>query len=145
MQESNRVVFKRELTDKLEREVVSFLNYSDGMERILSVYDKSIFEFTPNFMRAVFRFEKFEEESSEQNAVEIATEETRVKSRVKILDAIRQQPTIIRMELAEVLQLSGKAIEKNLSILKQEGLLRRVGPDKGGRWEVIDMAVRRGK
>jgi ATP-dependent DNA helicase RecG len=30
MQESNRIEFKRELTDALEKEVIAFLNYRDG-------------------------------------------------------------------------------------------------------------------
>jgi len=30
MTESNRVEYKRELTDNLEKEVVAFLNYKDG-------------------------------------------------------------------------------------------------------------------
>ncbi|MDY0217615.1 MAG: ATP-binding protein [Bacteroidales bacterium] len=30
MQESNRIEFKRELTDNLEKEVVAFLNYREG-------------------------------------------------------------------------------------------------------------------
>ncbi len=30
MTESNRIEYKRQLTDKLEKEVVAFLNYQDG-------------------------------------------------------------------------------------------------------------------
>ena len=32
---------------------------------------------------------------------------------------------------------STTAIDKNLKKLKQIGILRRVGPDKGGHWEVV--------
>jgi len=31
-----------------------------------------------------------------------------------------------------------KNIEVNLNKLKEKGLLKRIGPDKGGYWEVID-------
>ena len=40
------------------------------------------------------------------------------------------------LELAQKLEISPKGIEWNLTKAKKEGLLRRVGPDKGGRWEV---------
>ena len=40
-------------------------------------------------------------------------------------------------ELAERLSLSVKAIEKNIKALKAGDRLRRIGPDKGGRWEVV--------
>jgi ATP-dependent DNA helicase RecG len=32
--------------------------------------------------------------------------------------------------------ISTTAIYKNLSKLKRKGVIRRVGPDKGGHWEV---------
>jgi ATP-dependent DNA helicase RecG len=28
-------------------------------------------------------------------------------------------------------------VERNIKKLQEKGLLKRVGPDKGGRWEVI--------
>jgi len=33
--------------------------------------------------------------------------------------------------------VSSKAVEKHFARLKADGILRRIGPDKGGRWEVI--------
>ena len=38
--------------------------------------------------------------------------------------------------LAEALGISTKAVEKHLSKLKSEGAISRIGPDKGGHWEV---------
>ncbi len=61
---------------------------------------------------------------------------TRVKTREKILDAIRQNPQITIPELSAVVSLTQKGIEWNIVKLKAEGLLRRVGPAKGGHWEV---------
>ena len=31
-------------------------------------------------------------------------------------------------------------IEKHLRKLREQGLIRRVGPDKGGHWEVVGMS-----
>ena len=42
MQESNRVEFKRELNDRLERAVVSFLNYAGGGEVLIGVEDNGV-------------------------------------------------------------------------------------------------------
>ena len=38
--------------------------------------------------------------------------------------------------LAEALGISSKAVEKHLARLKSDGIISRVGPDKGGHWEV---------
>jgi ATP-dependent DNA helicase RecG len=40
--------------------------------------------------------------------------------------------------MSKEIGISTTAIDKNLIALKQKGLLRRIGPDKGGHWEVIE-------
>jgi len=39
--------------------------------------------------------------------------------------------------LAEAIGISPKAVERHLAKLKNDGLIIRVGPDKGGHWEVV--------
>ncbi|OIO21094.1 hypothetical protein AUJ17_03820 [Candidatus Micrarchaeota archaeon CG1_02_47_40] len=57
------------------------------------------------------------------------------KSSEKILAIIRQNSGASAEEIAKNLGISSRAVEKNIAKLKEKGLLRRVGPDKGGRWE----------
>jgi predicted HTH transcriptional regulator len=40
--------------------------------------------------------------------------------------------------LAERIGTSAKAVEKHLSNLKADGIIKRIGPDKGGHWEVVE-------
>lgn len=54
----------------------------------------------------------------------------------RILELIQSQPKISRASLAKELGIYSSAIQKHLETLKEKGLLHRVGPDKGGRWEV---------
>jgi len=61
---------------------------------------------------------------------------TTQKTTQKILDLVRQNPAITREELAKAIGLSDAGIKFNLNKMKKENLLRRVGPDKGGHWEV---------
>ena len=59
------------------------------------------------------------------------------KSVEKIIDVITSNPRITQKELAEITGLTRRRIEWKLSKLKEEGILERVGPDKGGYWKVI--------
>jgi ATP-dependent DNA helicase RecG len=59
------------------------------------------------------------------------------KSSQKILNLLRAKPEITIAELAESLVLTDRAIKKQLEKLKASGQVRRVGPDKGGHWEVV--------
>jgi ATP-dependent DNA helicase RecG len=60
------------------------------------------------------------------------------KTREKILNLIRSNPDIAMAELAGAVGLSAKGVEWNIRRLKEKGCLRRVGPDKGGHWEVVE-------
>lgn len=66
------------------------------------------------------------------------SKEKNLKSKEKILNLILQNPSITTKELAEMIGLSIAGIEKNLRQMKENNQIRRVGPDKGGHWEVIE-------
>lgn len=68
---------------------------------------------------------------------EKSREKGREKSREKIIAALKRSPKITMSELAESIGLSVKGIEKNIKTLREHGIIRRIGPDKGGYWEVI--------
>ena len=61
------------------------------------------------------------------------------KSSQKILEAILANNAITTMELAELIGISQRAIAKHMATLQSSGRVRRVGPDKGGHWEVVDV------
>ena len=58
-------------------------------------------------------------------------------SREKILDLLKVHPKYSARKLAEAIGITDKAVEKHLTKLKAEGLIRREGPDKGGKWFVL--------
>ncbi len=67
---------------------------------------------------------------------------TKVKTKVKtgdlILDLIKANPSIAREEMAKALNLTIDGIDWNIRKLKKEGKLKRIGPDRGGYWEVVE-------
>lgn len=65
------------------------------------------------------------------------TQKSSQKSSQKILDMIVSNPHITIGEMADVLKITDRAVKKNIDGLKKEGLLKRVGPDKGGFWEIV--------
>ncbi len=64
-------------------------------------------------------------------------QESSQKSSQKILELIRQNNKITIEELANSLKITDRAIKKNLAKLKEGGVIKRIGPDKGGYWEVV--------
>ena len=55
----------------------------------------------------------------------------------KIIALIKENPQHSARSIAESIGISPKGIEKQLAKLKSQGVIRRIGPDKGGSWEII--------
>lgn len=75
-----------------------------------------------------------------ENTREKTREKTRGKNktREKIIQAIKNKPDITTAELSSLLEISSKGVEWQLRELKKKGVIRRVGADKGGHWEIIE-------
>jgi ATP-dependent DNA helicase RecG len=60
------------------------------------------------------------------------------KSNQKILLAIKENKQITIRELQEIIGLSESGVKKIIRRLRQNNLIKRIGGNKGGHWEVID-------
>ena len=56
----------------------------------------------------------------------------------RIIEIIRNNPKITNRELAEMLGITEDGVYYNTKKLRAKGVLRRVGGDFGGHWEIID-------
>ncbi|MBI9037548.1 MAG: putative DNA binding domain-containing protein [Bacteroidales bacterium] len=57
----------------------------------------------------------------------------------EILILIIENPKITRLELSSKLKINQSAIQKHIETLKTKDILKRIGPDKGRHWEIIDI------
>ncbi len=96
-------------------------------------YDKPIFQDDKpvNMFEVIFPFVK----NSEKKVTDKVTEKVTDNQR-KILDSVKENPNITAPELAKILAISERKTKENIKRLKEKLLLKRVGPDKGGHWEV---------
>ena len=60
------------------------------------------------------------------------------KASGKILEACREKPSVTIPELAELIGITERSVQRNIQNLQKDGLLRRVGGRKEGHWEVIE-------
>ena len=60
------------------------------------------------------------------------------KSSQKIIELIASNPSVTTQEMADSLGISRRAIAKAVAKLQQKGLIRRIGPDKGGHWQITE-------
>jgi len=52
----------------------------------------------------------------------------------KILNLIKESPTISAKQMSETLSVTTRTIERDLSLMKKAGVLKREGKDNDGVW-----------
>ena len=56
----------------------------------------------------------------------------------KILELITADPAISRKTLAVQIGISTDGVKYHLNRMRKQNLILRIGPDRGGHWEIID-------
>ena len=56
----------------------------------------------------------------------------------QIVMLIKQNPQISITAIAETLKMAKSGIAKQMRQLQASGIIKRVGPDKGGHWEIVE-------
>ena len=60
-----------------------------------------------------------------------------VENQLRLVELMLENPKISKQKMSEVIGISTTAIDKHIDKLKKTGSIKRVGPDKGGYWQVI--------
>lgn len=113
-----------------------------GVKRILEVYDQSVFNISQNFIRVTFMFDK-ELVNDGKNVganvgANVGVKDFKLsKNQERILIEIEKNNYITQKELALLLNITDRTVQRNTAILQEQGLLKRVGPAKSGYWELI--------
>lgn len=55
----------------------------------------------------------------------------------KILEIIKRDPLISANKISDEIGISSRKVEENIKKLKEKGIIKRIGPAKGGYWELI--------
>ena len=113
-------------------------NAGSGFDKMFGGW-KSYYEVEPevsgelDYYKIVFPLSK--EETVKESTRKVQEE---LKTGEKIILLIKEEPSITTKELADELGVTVKGIEWQLKSLKEKDILRRVGPDKGGHWEITE-------
>ena len=95
------------------------------------------FKMRDGFVAIIYRkkglaFEKVNTEITEKTDLK-----TVEKTTEKILKLIKEDPQISQEKIAEFVGITTDGVFWNIKKLKAKGLIKRIGPDKGGYWEVV--------
>ena len=72
------------------------------------------------------------------DAVREMVKTTQETTQEKILNLIRKDNTITQVEMAKILGITRDGISYNIRILREKGILERIGSTKNGIWKIYD-------
>ncbi len=110
------------------------------MKRALKKYKLSapIIETNKYWFSVIFKRPDLQKMTiKERLELSVGVEKSVEKSVEKIVNLIKKDSNITQKKLSEKIGLSRRGVEKNIKILKDKKIIKRVGPDKGGHWEII--------
>ena len=64
-------------------------------------------------------------------------QKTLQKTQQKIVELVKEDAYITTQRMADLIGIDRSNIARAIKKLQHQGILRRVGPDKGGHWEII--------
>ena len=75
-------------------------------------------------------------EKSHKNHSKVTVNLTEVQQ--NIVNAIKQNQFVSQTEIAKELSLARETVNRNMKKLQEKGIIKRIGADKNGHWEVIE-------
>ncbi len=107
-----------------------------GVSRILKYYDKSIFEFYPNFIRVNFPLSKAKDTYVLDEEYNFDSSKL-YRRELDIINSILENPFVTQVELANEFNVSVRTIKRDFVKLLEKNIVERVGSSNDGKWLVI--------
>ena len=107
-----------------------------GVPKIVGIYGKESIKIEKNRITVTIPFNRIGVNDFEIVSNEVYNKVTN-KTEDKILELIRDNPNITIAQLMLKTNLSEPGVKKNLKQLKEKKLIKRIGSNKTGYWEVL--------
>jgi len=108
-----------------------------GVPKIIDTYGKQVFEFRENSIVVTIPF-KWNNQPGDNPRDNSGDRAPLNATQKKMLNEIRNNPNITHPQLSQALELKRTAIQTNISYLRDNDYIKRVGSNKSGYWEVIE-------
>ena len=107
-----------------------------GVPKITEMYGKDAFSFRENSIVVTIPFEKINK-VGDKVGNKVGNKKPLNSRRQTIISEMRDNPNITTTELHRILGISETVVDNNISFLKENGYIARVGSKKTGYWKVL--------
>lgn len=131
-------IHRNPILNSICKNVLPYSGYGSGIKRALNI-DPTI-EFVNDIEMEQFKciIKRDDEKLGDKLGDKLGEKLSKLtKNRKLILNAIANNSSVTIAELSQIVGISTTAIENNIKYLKENDLLKRVGSDIAGSWEII--------
>ena len=138
---------RNELIAEIFHEIHWIEKWGRGIRLILSMEPEADFKEVGTQFIVTFKRKYFEESEEKGGEGEVEKEvEKEVERQVEkltetqklMLRLVKESSYISIKKMSEIIGIRTSSIDKNIQTLKKKGLIKRVGPARGGHWEAIE-------
>ena len=104
-----------------------------GMSRILQSYDRSIFEISDHFIKAIFPFSLSANDEIVANGDNNGDNQS---DRDKVLLLLKEEPDITAKKMSKQTGMSTRKISRIIRELRESEIITRIGSSRKGYWEI---------
>ena len=95
-----------------------------------------VYEFSDNFIRVNFSFRDNNALVETQSSV-IFQDNNLSETQKNIMELIQKNNRITQMDITNNLGINKTTVMRNLKILKEKNIIKRIGSNKKGQWKIL--------
>lgn len=106
-----------------------------GIPTIVEKYGKDVFEIGSNYIRCTIPFEKevIDQTDNKNIGLNVALN----KTEKKVIALLIENPSLTLVELAEIIGVTKRTIERAFKSLQEKKMIERIGSKRDGNWIVV--------
>lgn len=110
-----------------------------GIPTIVEKYGKDVFQIESNYIRCTIPFEKeiIDQIDNKNVGLNVGLNVALNKTEKKVIELLIENPSITSVELAEIIGVTKRTIERTFKSLQEKKMIERIGSKRDGNWIVV--------
>lgn len=110
-----------------------------GIPTIVEKYGKDVFEIESNYIRCTIPFEQevIDQIDNKNVGLNVGLNVALNKTEKKVIELLIENPSVASVELAEIIGVTKRTIERTFKSLQEKKMIERIGSKRDGNWIVV--------
>ena len=110
-----------------------------GIPTIVEKYGKDVFQIESNYIRCTIPFEKeiIDQIANKNVGLNVGLNVALNKTEKKVIELLIENPSITSVEVAEIIGVTKRTIERTFKSLQEKKMIERIGSKRDGNWIVV--------